>query len=133
MNILGIGTDIVQIARIKRIWLRFWHAFARKILSQQELVLLEVSKDPIAYLAKRFAAKEAFVKALGTGFRPDGVRFTDIIINNDPLGRPYLDFTNRAKEVINKSHVSESHLSLSDEKDYAVAFVILVGITQISL
>jgi len=127
MNIVGIGTDIVSIARIKSIWLRYGNAFARRILAKSELEDLPNAKDPVGFLAKRYAAKEAVAKALGTGFQPQGFWLTEIAVNNDSLGRPHLVFTGRAALEMARREISESHLSLSDEREFALAFVILSG------
>ena len=127
MKIAGIGTDIVSTSRIKTIWDRFGSAFARRILAKLELKRLELSRDPVSFLAKRYAAKEAVAKALGTGFRPGGILLTEISVNNNALGRPYLEFLGGAEREMARLRVVESHLTLSDEKEFAVAFVILVG------
>ncbi len=127
MKMIGVGTDIVSMARIKRIWDRFGLAFANRILTKFELEELPNVRNPIAFLAKRYAAKEAVSKALGTGFRPDGVLLTEIGVNNDPLGRPLLHFLGEAQREIERLQVIDSHLSLSDEREFAVAFVILTG------
>jgi len=127
MNIIGIGTDIVSLARIQSIWNRFGIAFARRILGKSELEFLQKSKDPVGFLAKRYAAKEAVAKALGTGFRPGGILLTEISVNNDPLGRPYLSFNGNAEKEMLRLAVKTTHLSLSDEREYALAFVILSG------
>jgi holo-[acyl-carrier protein] synthase len=126
MKIVGIGTDIVSIERIERLWNEHGQNFARRILSVSELLDLEKSKNKIAFLAKRYAAKEALAKALGTGFQPNGLLLTEISVRNDELGRPYLEFLGQSKKETEKYHVTESHLSLSDEKEFAVAFVILL-------
>ena len=127
MNIIGIGTDIVSLARIQSIWDRFGVAFARRILSKSELEFLHKSKNPVGFLAKRYAAKEAVAKALGTGFRPYGILLTEISVSNDLLGRPYLNFNGNAGKEMARLAVKTSHLSLSDEREYALAFVILSG------
>lgn len=123
---MGIGTDIVSIARIKSIWDRFQAVFARKILTPNELKDLSKTNDAVAFLAKRYAAKEAVAKALGTGFR-QGILLTEIGVNNDELGRPHLEFFGNTQLEIERRQIVESHLSLSDEREFAVAFVILLG------
>lgn len=127
MRIVGTGTDLVSIARIKSIWDKFGTAFSRRILARSELERLALSRNPVAFLAKRYAAKEAVAKALGTGFRPQGILLTEICVNNDPLGRPYLEYSGKAASEMDRLNVRESHLTLSDEKEFALAFVILVG------
>lgn len=127
MKIVGIGTDIVSINRIKVIWDRFGFAFANRILAESEFIRLERARHPVAFLAKRYAAKEAVAKALGTGFRPEGILLKEISVNNNALGRPYLEFSGEAEREMARLKVKESHLTLSDEKEFAVAFVVLVG------
>jgi len=129
MKIYGIGTDIVSIARIQSIWDRFGDAFAKRILTPNELTEFSKNANPVAFLAKRFAAKEAFVKALGTGFRRKGLWLTDIGVKNNALGKPELDLMGFASKELKQSGIVEAHLSLSDERDFAVAFVILMSST----
>ena len=121
----GIGTDIVAIARIEAGLARFGDKFARRILAPQELQGFIASVSPASFLAKRFAAKEAAVKALGTGFR-GGISLAQIAVSNDLHGKPVLSFSGRALDVCNSLGIGETHLSLSDEKDYAIAFVTLM-------
>lgn len=125
MSIIGIGTDIVSVTRIRVLWERFGPSFARRILTDQELISLEKTHDPIGFLAKRYAAKEAFVKALGTGFRARGISLTDIGVLNDELGKPYLVFSGNAALEVNRIGVRDTHVSLSDEKEFALAFIIM--------
>lgn len=124
---LGIGTDIVAISRIQRIWENFGQAFARRILSKKELEDFEKTPLPIPFLAKRYAAKEAVAKAVGTGFRPGGFWLTDIGVHNDSLGKPFLVFSEHMQMLLEKQGVTQSLISLSDEKEFALAFVVLVG------
>jgi len=123
--IYGIGTDIVAIARMEASLARFGDKFARRILTKQEMQGFAESASPASFLAKRFAAKEAAVKALGTGFR-DGISLGQISISNNDHGKPILSFSGRALAVCDSLGVGEGHLSLSDEKDYAIAFVTLM-------
>ncbi len=127
MKIIGIGTDIVSITRIESIWDRFGVTFARRILTPTELLELPKISKPVHFLAKRFAAKEAFAKALGTGFRQGGIWLTEIGVVNDSLGKPEFIFRGNAASEVALRGITESHLSLSDEKEFAVAFVILIG------
>lgn len=122
----GIGTDIVQVARIEAIFRRFGDRFARRILSDRELAEFARADRPAHFLARRFAAKEAAAKALGTGFR-DGLQFHHIGVGHDRRGRPLLEFHGPALILIQRLAIGESHLSLADEQDYAVAFVTLVN------
>jgi holo-[acyl-carrier protein] synthase len=122
--ILGIGTDIVGVARMQASLDRHGERFARRILAPAELEEFLADKRPAHFLAKRFAAKEALVKALGTGFR-DGIKLSDIRVTHDGLGKPGLDCSGKTALLLRKMGVSLSHISLADEYDYAVAFVIL--------
>jgi len=124
--IYGIGTDIVRVARIQANWERYGQRFADKILGPSEHVAFEVDKRPAHFLAKRFAAKEAMVKALGTGFR-DGIKLADISVTHNAAGKPALICTGLTLAVMSSLGISGSHLSLADEQEYAVAFVILLS------
>ena len=121
----GSGTDIVQVSRLRDSLQRFGERFARRILAEPEWPRYRSAGQPEHFLAKRFAAKEAAAKALGTGFR-DGVGLRDFIIVNDARGRPGLEFAGRARELVEAFGIGESFLSISDERDYAVAFVTLM-------
>jgi len=126
LKIVGIGTDIVQIARIKRLWASFGEKFADKILHPLEMKHFKETAHKENFLAKRFAAKEATAKALGLGFR-EGLAMTQIVIGHDPWGKPTLSFSGAAFHLAEKLRVIEKHLTISDERHYAVAFVILSG------
>lgn len=123
--ILGIGTDIVRIARMEAALARHGEPFAERLLAPEEMADFRASSRPAAFLAKRFAAKEAAVKAMGTGFR-DGLSLRHIAVAHEPQGRPYLVFTGRAAEMLESLGAGESHLSLADEQDVAIAFVTLL-------
>jgi len=123
--IYGIGTDIVKIARIKELYENYGEKFVNKILSEKELDIFHgfpLKRRRIAYLAKRFAAKEAFVKALGTGFRDD-INFASISVYNNKLGRPNLELKENIKSYLPKN--SKYYISLSDEEDLVMAVVII--------
>ncbi|MEO5330224.1 MAG: holo-ACP synthase [Magnetococcus sp. THC-1_WYH] len=122
--IIGIGTDIVKIERLRQSVDRFGLRFVEKILTPQEKEQCDHRADFIGCLAKRFAAKEAFVKALGTGMA-QGVWFTDIQVMHNDLGRPSLGFSGKTQQKLARFGPLHVHLSLSDEKEFAVAFVIL--------
>jgi len=122
--ISGIGTDIVQINRIRENLEQHGERFAKRILSDNEFQDFEKHKTQHAFLAKRFAAKEAAVKALGTGFR-HGISMKHIIVEHDQWGKPILVFTDAALEVATQQKISQSHLSIADEKEFAVAYVVL--------
>lgn len=120
----GIGTDIVAIARMVHLWDKYGESFAHRMLAEDELQGLAGRHEPARYLAKRFAAKEAAAKALGTGFR-DGLSLRHIAVVNDALGKPMLRLDARAAELAEGFGVYDCHLTISDEADYAVAFVVM--------
>ena len=125
MKILGIGVDIIQNNRIKNSIKNL--KFRDRIYSTNELKLSASSKNKIEYFSKRFAAKEAFAKSIGTGFR-DNLYFKDISIINDKLGKPSFVITEKIKKIIKKQFKTSSFnffLSISDEKKYSIAYVIL--------
>lgn len=125
MRIYGIGTDIVKCERIATMWNEHGDNFARRILTNYELQAFAAQKNnQIAFLAKRFAAKEAIVKALGTGFR-DSVFLTQVGIETDLVGKPTVVFYGETKEYVDSLGLFDVHISLSDELDYVVAFVII--------
>ena len=128
MKILGIGVDIIQNHRIKNSIKN--HKFIDRIYSTNELKLSASSKNKIEYFSKRFAAKEAFAKALGTGFRND-LNFKDIEIMNDKFGKPYYLKTKKITQIIRKEFKVKNFdcfLSISDEKEYSTAFTIIQSI-----
>lgn len=120
--IIGIGTDLVKVSRMHASLQRWGQRFAERILSVEELQ--EFKPGDAAFLAKRFASKEAAAKALGTGIR-DGIRLKDIFISHSDLGQPQLVFQGVALETVKNKGINHSHISISDEKDYALAFVVL--------
>ncbi|EFP98079.1 holo-ACP synthase [Vibrio caribbeanicus] len=124
MAIVGLGTDISEIQRIEKAASRNGDAFAQRILTQNEFLKYQVLKQKTRFLAKRFAAKEAAAKALGTGIAC-GVSFHDFEITNNELGKPELHLSNQAAVIANTINVRSVHLSISDERHYAVATVIL--------
>ena len=97
MKILGIGVDIIENSRIKRSILN--KKFINRIFSKQEISKLNKINNKIAYFSKRFAAKEAFSKALGTGFR-NNLNFRDISVVNDRYGKPYIKMTNKIINIL---------------------------------
>lgn len=123
--IYGIGTDIVAVARIQTALDRHGERFARRVLAEGELAGFFQAASPAHYLAKRFAAKEATVKAIGWGFR-DGLGLRQIAVAHDGRGRPGLVYSGRAAQLVEQLGIRASHLSLSDERDYALAFVTLL-------
>jgi holo-[acyl-carrier protein] synthase len=123
--IFGIGTDILQAERVEKTWLKFGEHFARRLLLDEEYALFEKSKQPVRFLAMRFAAKEAIVKALGTGFA-NGIWVRDVGMLPNPLGQPQVVYSERGKAVCRKLGVGEGHLTLSDEAGLIVAVAVLL-------
>ncbi|MCH8491777.1 MAG: holo-ACP synthase [Idiomarina sp.] len=123
MAIAGIGTDIVEIARIEKAVARQPRLVTR-LLTEAEQQAYAVATHPVRYLAKRFAAKEAALKALGTGLQ-NGLSWQHIEISNTPLGQPRLTFSGVAEQRAKELQVHAIHLSLSDEANYAQAMVVL--------
>lgn len=123
MRIIGTGVDIVSLRRIAEIHSRHPESFFKRILSESERPDFESVRNKAAFLAKRFAAKEAVVKALGTGMGR-GLCFKDIVIDHEPLGRPVVRIITDMKGVVLQD--LEIHVSISDEQEYAVAHVIIL-------
>ena len=121
--IYGVGTDIVAIKRLQGMWDRHGEKALQRLLAPKEIADFVKAADKGRFLAKRFAAKEAFSKALGTGIRPPAV-LSAIAVSHDELGKPILDFCGQLAELI-KNQGLTAHLSISDEADYAIAYVIL--------
>ncbi len=122
--IFGIGVDVCQISRIAGSLERFGDRFAERILDSQELKDFQVSRRRVRFLAMRFAAKEATSKALGTGFK-QGIAPRQIGLRHEPSGRPGIVCHGKALELVERYGISASNISLSDEADFAVAFVVL--------
>lgn len=122
--IKGIGTDLVEIARIERGLTRWGEKFAKRILASDELIEFRGKKTPANFLAKRFAVKEAAAKALGTGMR-QGVHFRQISVRHHESGAPILVFSDTAQTVADQLGVKDCHVSITDERRYALAFVVL--------
>lgn len=122
--IFGVGTDVVEIERVRKALERWGERFARKILTDPELGRFQAHRLPANYLAKRFAAKEAFTKALGTGIRsPAG--WHGMWVANLPSGKPEFQFTPALQALLESKGITAAHVSLSDEKGVAFATVIL--------
>jgi holo-[acyl-carrier protein] synthase len=122
--IVGVGVDIAEIERFKDLYSRYGERIARRILTESEQVEFGRRNNPASYLATRFAAKEAAAKALGTGFGC-GVGYKSIEIKNNNQGKPMLKFINSALELARQKQVENVFVSLSDEKHYVIAMVIL--------
>jgi holo-[acyl-carrier protein] synthase len=122
--IFGVGTDVVEIERIEKALGRWGERFARRILCDPELKRFLGHRQPAAYLAKRFAAKEAFTKALGTGIQAPA-NWHGVWVINQPSGKPDLEFSAPLQSLLSERGISRAHLSLADERGVAVATVIL--------
>ena len=125
MKIFGIGVDIVDNNRFKKLFNN--KKFINRICSKEEINNLKKKQNKILFLSKRFSAKEAFVKSLGSGFR-NNICFNDISILNDKKGKPYFLFNQKIKNILKKKYKINRfkvHLSLSDEKKHSVSYVIL--------
>ena len=122
--IVGVGVDIAETKRFENLYSRYGERIARRILTESEQVEFGRRNNPASYLATRFAAKEAAAKALGTGFGC-GVGYKSIEIKNNKQGKPILKFINLALELARQKQVENVFVSLSDEKHYVVAMVIL--------
>jgi holo-[acyl-carrier protein] synthase len=128
MRIVGIGVDIIENKRIKNSLKNL--KFKKRIYSNKELAQSSLSKNKVGFFSKRFAAKEAFAKAIGTGFR-DNLNFKDIEIINDKKGKPYYLKSKKISKIIHKNFNIKKYkcfLSISDEKDYSIAFTIIQSI-----
>ena len=127
MSIVGLGNDLVEVARMEKI-LAGQHAqqFVERVLTPTEQQFMQALKNPEKFLAKRWAAKEAAAKALGTGIA-QGVSFQDFEISNDELGAPKLNFSGVAQQIAEQKGAKSIWLSLSDERKFALATVVLAG------
>lgn len=122
--IYGIGTDIIAVHRIEHALNQFGRRFAERILAPQELIEFDKIKMKNRFLAKRFAAKEAFSKAMGTGIRKP-VTWCYIAVGHDPRGKPIIDAHPDLARRMDELGIVCSHISITDEQDTAVAFVVL--------
>lgn len=122
--IFGIGTDIVEFSRIEAMWRRHGDRLAQRLLSEAELPEFHAHSNPARFLAKRFAAKEAFAKAVGSGLRHP-VSLSRISVTHDGLGKPVLQFDTLLRNFLAQLGVRGHHLSISDERNTIVAFVVL--------
>ena len=125
MKILGIGVDIVENIRIAKSLKK--NLFIKRIFSDSEILIAKKIRDKKSYYSKRFAAKEAFAKSIGTGFS-NNLNFKDISIINDKMGKPSFIINEKIKKIVKKNFKTSSFnffLSISDEKKYSIAYVIL--------
>ena len=125
MEIVGNGVDIIKNSRFKNLIKN--PKFLSRIFSVNEIKHSKKIKNKTNFFAKRFAAKEAFVKSIGIGFRK-GINFKDICVKKNKLGKPTISYNNKVKEILNKKFKSKRfsvYVSLSDEKEYSIAYVII--------
>ena len=121
--IVGVGVDIIEVERIRRSLRRFGDKFSRKILCEEEMRSGMSEQRSAAYLAKQFVAKEAVAKSLGTGMS-SGVSFRGIMVLRKPSGQPYVELTGKTAALAKQLEIEVIHVSLADEKDYAVAYAV---------
>ena len=123
MKLFGVGTDIIRVNRLKKSLKK--KLFLSRIFNEEEIIKCKRTKKNSNCYAKRFAAKEAFSKALGTGISK-GINFNEIVVLNEKSGKPYIKLINKTKKIVErklKKKIYKISLSIADEKDYAVAFV----------
>ena len=121
--ISGIGIDLVTISRIQKVYERFGERFEKRILHPIEQVQLAKHSKPIHFLAKRWAVKEATLKALGTGER-SGILFKDVYVQHDAMGKPHLKTDGHALQHCQNMRIDAMHVSITDEGDQVAAFVV---------
>jgi holo-[acyl-carrier protein] synthase len=124
--IKGAGIDIVNIERIEGLMGRWGNRFLDRVYTESEISWCQRKSRPPECFAIRFAAKEAFLKALGSGLR-NGIQWTDIEVENDPMGKPLLSLHRRAKEALQTLRIERAFLTLSHDRPFAVAHVLLEG------
>lgn len=122
--IYGIGIDVIQPQRVARLFDKYGERFVSRVLTPQERLRFELSRQKVQFLANRFAAKEAFSKAMGTGFRYP-VTLQNISVVQNPLGKPELAFSNTLSLQVNEAGICGHHLTISDESSMACACVVL--------
>ena len=122
--IVGTGIDIVNIDRIERLMTRWGGLFLDRVFTEKEITRCQQKARPPECFAIRFAAKEAFLKAIGWGLR-NGIQWTDIEVENDSMGKPLLSFHRKAKEVCETLRIQNILLTLSHDRPFAVAHVLL--------
>lgn len=123
--IFGVGTDIVQYSRVDATYKRFGQHFVNRLLMEEEREMFKKSRHPVRFLAMRFAAKEAAVKAMGTGFA-NGMWIRDVGTTNDNWGRPLLIWSPRGQKVCEQLGIGEGHVSLTDDAGLILAFAVVM-------
>jgi holo-[acyl-carrier protein] synthase len=126
--IIGIGTDIVEIKRIQKALAKS-DALAKRVLTEAEWQEFEQTHSPARYLAKKFASKEAAVKAMGTGIGR-GISWQHIEITHDAWGKPVLNAIGAFEQWCTQQGVSAMHISIADEQEYATAYVVIEGVAH---
>jgi holo-[acyl-carrier protein] synthase len=124
--IYGIGVDLVKVDRLARVVERYGERFLKRVFTDREIAYCQTrAKQGIYQFAQRFAAKEAFSKALGVGLRQGGIRWRDVEVLPDPRGKPEIHVAGRAARLCKEMDIRGMHLSLTDEDNLAVAMVVL--------
>ena len=123
--IYGIGTDLVELARVEQTYHRFGERFVERLLMDEERELFDKNTQPIRFLAMRFAGKEATVKAMGTGFS-NGVWIRDVGIVTNALGKPEIVWSKRGKDVCDRLGIGEGFISLTDDAGLILAFAVIL-------
>jgi holo-[acyl-carrier protein] synthase len=122
--IFGVGTDVVEYSRMQASYERFGEHLVKRILMPEEIELFRKSKQPVRFLAMRFAGKEATVKAMGTGFA-HGVWLRDVGITNNNWGRPLVIWSERGQRVCDRLGIGSGHVSLTDDAGLVIAFAVV--------
>ncbi len=123
--IFGVGTDVLELARIQGTYDRFGEHFVGRLLMEEERAQFAINKSPVRFLAMRFAAKEATVKAMGTGFA-HGMWIRDVGVVNNSRGRPEIIWSARGQAVCDELGIGSGHVSLSDDAGLVLAFAVLM-------
>jgi holo-[acyl-carrier protein] synthase len=124
--IYGIGVDLVKVDRLARVLKRYGERFLKRVFTDREIAYCQSRAQQGVYqFAQRFAAKEAFSKALGVGLRQGGIRWREVEVLPDPRGKPEIQVTGRAAQLCQAAGITGLHLSLTDEDHLAVAMVVL--------
>ena len=126
MDLIGHGIDIIECDRIKHIWDRHGERFLRRVFTEGEIAYCLARRDPLPHLAGRFAAKEAVLKVLGTGWRR-GINWTDIEVTNVTSGRPNVLLTGHSAHIAQKLGIQTVHISITHTSRYGAASAIGVG------
>jgi len=120
--IKGIGVDTIELSRIERTYATYGERFLNRIYASEEREYALRYKDPVPRLAARFAAKEACMKALGTGWS-NGVRWKDIVVKNSRSGKPEMELRGVARDVLEKLEVDHVHVSITHSREHAMVIV----------